>query len=877
MTDTTEAAGVKRRDFLKILGASSATIGAIGCSSDRVEKLIPYLNHPDETVPGVSNYYATTCRECSAACGVVAEVRDGRPIKLEGNPDHPLNRGALCARGQAALQGVYNPDRYRSPRVRQGGVFVPTTWEKAIAMLSQKLGAMRSASAAGNALFINQHESGSFPAFLDAWLAGMGMPAHLSYDAIGDGAVVRANVAAYGASWPKLDFGAARLIVSFGADFLETWGASVPQQLDFADARAKLGGGPRFVYIGARRSLTGLNADQWIPCKPGSELAIAQALGGGDVSGAATASGVDATVLTALQKEFAAAKPNLVVASGNGPNASALLAAVAALNKSAGNVGATIKPAESITSFDGMSSDADLAAAVTRMASGAVPVAFIRGANPAFTLPKSLKFAEAFGKVAFKVSFSSYPDETTTMCDLVLPDHHALESWGDAQPMANVVSLQQPTCDPIFDTRATADVLIAAAKDNQAMAAQYPQADYGAWLRGRFPGGGAALTPALARGVTTGAVMTRATKAAQLAASPASTTPIESTQGDMYLVVYPSAVLGDGSGANKPWLQELPDPVSKIAWQTWIEIHPKKAKAMGLEPGDVLTIETSAGRVSGSAYFYLGIRPDTVAIVFGRGHTTYGRYAAGVGHNPADAMPATFDASGALAWTSTKCRVTKSADFDALVTVEGSARQHARGIARAMLAADLGKPAEQQSHDSAVKEGGEEKMPGDASHEFLPGLRSPLAADAQGAIASGDYEKENGMYAPGHWSNMAKRRWAMTIDLARCTGCSACVTACYAENNIPTVGAPYQSRNTPGATGKPGSNIIRGREMNWIRLERYFEGNPDETESADFEARFVPMLCQHCGNAPCEPVCPVYATYHSPDGLNVQVYNRCVG
>jgi molybdopterin-containing oxidoreductase family iron-sulfur binding subunit len=200
-----------------------------------------------------------------------------------------------------------------------------------------------------------------------------------------------------------------------------------------------------------------------------------------------------------------------------------------------------------------------------------------------------------------------------------------------------------------------------------------------------------------------------------------------------------------------------------------------------------------------------------------------------------------------------------------LVTTEGSARQHGRGIARAVAVADLATLT------------GEPELPvfaGDASHDFLPGLRAPVANDAQGEL--GDSTSNNkGMYDPEHWSAMTGRRWAMTVDLARCTGCSACVTACYAENNIPTVGAPWQGPALFADRSGPGANIVRSREMAWIRLERYFEGG--EHGEADFETRFVPMMCQHCGNAPCEPVCPVFATYHSPDGLNVQVYNRCVG
>ncbi|MFL5637684.1 MAG: molybdopterin-dependent oxidoreductase, partial [Gemmatimonadaceae bacterium] len=306
---------MKRREFLKVLGVGTAATTILGCASEKVEKLIPYLVSPDQTVPGVSNYYATTCRECSVACGVIAETRDGRTIKLEGNPEHPVNRGALCARGQAALQGLYNPDRYRGPMARKNGQLQSVTWDEALQIFAQKLGEVRSRGGAASAVFINQHESGSFPGFLDAWLAGFGMPPHLSYDASADQAAIAAHRQSYGVAWPKLDFRAARLVVSFGADFLDSWGASVPQQLDFADARADHERAPRMIYVGPRRSLTGLNADQWIDCKPGSEMAVVRMLAGQlSAQQASQLTGVAAPSLDAFAKEFAATKPSMVLA-----------------------------------------------------------------------------------------------------------------------------------------------------------------------------------------------------------------------------------------------------------------------------------------------------------------------------------------------------------------------------------------------------------------------------------------------------------------------------------------------------------------------------------------------------------------------------------
>jgi molybdopterin-containing oxidoreductase family iron-sulfur binding subunit len=390
---------------------------------------------------------------------------------------------------------------------------------------------------------------------------------------------------------------------------------------------------------------------------------------------------------------------------------------------------------------------------------------------------------------------------------------------------------------------------------------------------------------------------------------------LEGSTGDVYLMVYPSTNLGDGRGANKPWLQEIPDPVTKICWQTVAEIHPSTALRLGVQNGDRVTVTTTAGSMTLPVYAYLGIRQNPLAIL----------------------PVAEGAAAGELVLTATKARIVKADGHDELVTTEGSARQHGRGIGQAMLVSDYRPgglqndrgaeqieqrgpaPESQQGQAGQQATGGAQESPagqrgetggdpnaagvagehgsgqtaadhgaagaeghhsfvGDASHEFLPGLRSPVANDAQGDFGDST-SKDKGMYSQEHWSKMAARRWAMTIDLARCTGCSACVTACYAENNLPTVGAAWQvPQVAPDRTGF-GANILRSREMSWIRLERYYEGaeNSENEFQADFDTRFVPMLCQHCGNAPCEPVCPVYATYHSPDGLNVQVYNRCVG
>ncbi|MEO7082758.1 MAG: 4Fe-4S dicluster domain-containing protein [Gemmatimonadaceae bacterium] len=899
MTQDIKKPGVKRREFLKVLGLSTTAIAATACSED-AGHLIPYLVSPDQTVPGVSTYYASTCRECSAACGLIVETRDGRAIKIEGNPDHPLNHGALCARGQSALQGLYNPDRFRMPMVNEGGTWKAITWEDALNRLSAGLASAKTSGKAGGTVFMNQHESGTFPRFLDTWLGSLGMPAHLSVDFEADSAAIEANQRSYGVAWPFLSFKDADLIVSFSADFLDGWGANVPQQLDFADARAKLGDAPAFVYVGPRRSLTGLNADSWIACKPGGELVVANALlGKGSVDQAVTDAGLDPKNAAALKKLatlVAASKHILAVSGVRGDNALDVALAAAELNKAHGAVGTTIKPAQPLLGFEGIAHTDQVLAAVEKMRSGAVGVAFVRGVNPAHALPKAANFADAFSKVGFKVSFTSFPDETSELCDLIIPDLHSLESWGDAEPIRGTIGLMQPTMDPVFKTNSritvmapsTADVLIQVAKKDAATAPKFPAADYRSMLIAAFPGGAAGLDAALPKGIVAGNLPNRAPRAA----APGKSTAGAMGTGDLTLITYVSPLLGDGRGANKPWLQELPDPVTKICWSTWVEIHPETAVRLGIDRGDILEVKTAAGSVKAPAFPYLGVHKDTIAIPIGQGHRSkgatptfnpmhqdknqvqwgYGRYSRNLGVNVLDLIPVGTDAGGGLILTATKASVTKTGDHETLPSTEGSARQHGRGIAQAINVEDLNRPA-------GGDEKAEESLPGDASHAFLPGLRSPVAADAQGdfgAPTAENHGKDKGLYDPNDIRGMAKRRWAMTVDLARCTGCSACVTACNAENNIPTVGAYWQNA-TIWADQVPGRNIARGREMNWIRLERYFEGNPDAKFGEDFEARFIPMMCQHCGNAPCEPVCPVYATYHSPDGLNVQVYNRCVG
>jgi molybdopterin-containing oxidoreductase family iron-sulfur binding subunit len=421
---------------------------------------------------------------------------------------------------KSAPQGLYNPDRFRTPMVNEGGAWKAITWEDAVTRLGTAVGSARGKSS----VFLNQHESGSFPRFLDSWLSSMGLGNHLSVDFEADHAAIEANRRSYGVSWPSYSFKDAKLILSFGADFLDNWGPSVVQQLDFADARAKLDGAPRFVYIGPRRSLTGLNADEWVACKPGSELAIANALAGkGTIEQAATESGVPAAQLQRLAAELSNNKPVLALSGVGGDNALEVGLAVAAINQAGGGVGTTIKSAQPITSYDGIATTGQVLAAVEQMRGGSVGIAFVRGTNPAYALPASANFADAFKKVPVRVSFSSFPDETTELCTLIIPDLHSLEQWGDAESVRGTISLQQPAMDPVFDTikGSTADALIAAAKN--------PVGNYREWLMSQLPGGKQAIATALPKGMMAGSLAARTVSAAPSAAPKASSAVTSST------------------------------------------------------------------------------------------------------------------------------------------------------------------------------------------------------------------------------------------------------------------------------------------------------------------------------------------------------------
>ncbi|PYP93965.1 MAG: nitrate reductase, partial [Gemmatimonadetes bacterium] len=476
-----------RRRFLTVLGATGgAAAAASACSAEPTEHLVPYTVPPENQVPGIATYYATTCRECAAGCGLHAKVREGRVIKLEGNPESPINQGRLCSRGQAALQGLYNPDRVTEPMARgPNGQWQTLSWDDAIARLQAKVKEARGKGIA----FLTGLETGSFGALVDGWMREVG-GRHVTYEPFAFEALREGNRLAFGtAAIPWYDFANARYIVSFGADFMETWLSPVAYQNGFTRAHAfesgRDGSMAKYVYIGPRLSLTAMSADEWIAAKPGTEglLALAMAsvitnerlapalppvdaarmrelLASYSATKVADAVGIDAPVIRRLAREFARSNGGLAVAGGIAaqyPNGAAIVAAVNVLNYVAGQVGKTVKfgPDQALDA----GSFKQLTALVADMSAGKVTLLLVHGANPGHSLPAA--FSSGLAHVGYKVSFSSYLDETAAASDLVLPDLHPLEQWNDSQPRAGVYALQQPVMQPVFpNTRHTGDVIL---------------------------------------------------------------------------------------------------------------------------------------------------------------------------------------------------------------------------------------------------------------------------------------------------------------------------------------------------------------------------------------------------------------------------------
>ena len=711
---------ISRRDFLKLASVGAATTAVLtGCGpASRYVTREPYTKMPEYNYNGLSTYYATTCRECSAGCGLVVRTMQGRALKVEGNKDNPVNLGKTCARGQATLHGLYNPDRATDPlqRKRRGASeAAKLDWDAAIKVASDAL----NNNAPGEIAFLMGMAPDHLLDLVTDLTTAIGAPDPIRYGALGmfeaRATLVQATKSLFGQdALPFFDIGGADLVFSFGANFLETWLSPVAQTRAFAKLRQ---GNPnqrgRFVQFEPRMSQTAAKADEWVPIKPGTEALIVLAIGrlaaearglslppafaNVDVKDAASKADVSPDALQRLADKFNKAARPLAIPGGAAlgqSNGLQTAQAVLALNTFLGNLGKDggvyFSPVAPLAdAYHRPASMQEMSDFVGKLKSGVIKVLFVHGVNPAYELPKSLGFVDALSNVPQVISFATFPDETALQADYVFPDHHGLESWGYQKVATGansaVLSGAQPVVVPFHNTKATADVLLAAAQAaGGKLAAAFTFKDELEYIQsklsGLVPNGTGFFTaPEIntftayfqqyggwwSTGDDRGAPSTADVLNRNLNANVAEF----DGDGEFFFVPFVSPILAE-AGANKPWLQEVPDPTTTVMWNTWVEINPQKADELGIEDDDIVNIVSAFGAVEAAVYRYPAIRPDTIAMPFGQGHTAYGRFAEGRGTNPADLLAQKFNEAGDLAFAGMKVRVEKTGRKQALSRME---------------------------------------------------------------------------------------------------------------------------------------------------------------------------------------------------------------
>lgn len=726
---------ITRRQFLKIGAATAATTVLTGCLPPRAwVYLVPYVRPPEEQLSGIATWYASTCRQCPAGCGIIVRVMNGRALKIEGNPEHPLNKGKLCARGQAGLQLLYNPDRLPGP-VRQAHrgtrQFASMAWNEAINTLFAKTSSAGKNIAVWGDATMSGHLYDVFTRFTTA----VGAPAPVLFDLYtglnGYRTLSDTNLQLFGIdALSAYDLSRADMVFSFGADLLGTWLSATRYGMEYGRLRSQLLGKRGYlIQFEPRMSITAAKADEWFSLRPGSEALVAQALariiadqqlaapervarantlaGTVDLNAVAAASDISLDDLTRLARLFATA-PNPVAMPGNalaGQGIAGAASAVQALNLIAGTGNLSFSPAPPPALKPPLSSFSDALALIERMRAGDVQVLFVHGANPAFELPAATTFIDALKNVPFVVSFAPIVDETAVWADLILPDLTYLEGWGYEVVAPNfgspIVSGQQPVVQPVFDARATADVILTVARGIPAAAKALSFSDQVAFLKdtiGKLPvgaAGGEGTEVHWARFLQHGgwwlAAPTPAPpptpKLAPIVLSPVQWQG-EAKEYPYFLYLYLSNLLSDGRGANQPWLQGSPDPMTTIAWQTWVEMHPTTAQKLGIRANqvdvgfqrgvtvaEIVKITSPYGEIEAPVYVYPGIRPDTIAIPIGQGHTDSGRYARQRGSNAMQLIGAQASSSlessalraggrssgGDLLWATVRVKITRTA------------------------------------------------------------------------------------------------------------------------------------------------------------------------------------------------------------------------
>ena len=792
-----------RRGFLKAAGFTFAGAALTGCSRAPVEQAVPYVVQPEDSVAGRPAYYASTCGACPAGCGILAKVRDGRPIKLEGNPEQAISRGASCAVGQASILGLYDSLRLKQPL--SGGK--PAAWPEVDRAVAVRLDGIRHSGAAVRYLS-GTIASPTKQAAIDSFLAQFGNARHVMYDALSASAILDAHRETHGARvLPHYRFDKADVVASFDADFLGTWISPVEFARDYS-ARRRPPEMSWHAQLEGRMSITGSKADRRVRMAPDeicgalAKLAerLAQNRGGGDE----------------LAERLLHARGRSLVVAGANDLPTQVLANY--INHLLGNYGTTLdieKP-----SRQRLGSDRDLAGLLDELKSGKVAALFVDGVNPVAELPG----VGGFDGAALVVSFAGSPDETAERAHFVCPDHHYLESWSDAEPVAGLVSLTQPAIRPLGATRAVVETLAAWSGKPEKTYDLLRQRYSRDWERSLEAGFVAVETPR-----TPVKPFNLAAVTAALAKAPP---PGDSGYA---LALYPSVAMLDGRQASNPWLHELPDPIAKITWDNWVALSPAAAASLGVGDGDVVRIEAGAA-MELPVVVQPGQHDRVAAVALGYGRKASERFA-GIGPR----------------WINHRTSVNErgrvgenAAPF--LSLADGFLQYDRAGVRLVKTGRRVELAATQIHHTLTVP-----KHLAPAGGETRPIVREISRADL--GKPPGHVEEHEELWPDDH--QYKGHKWGLAVDLNACNGCSACVLACQVENNTPVVGK---------------DEVRRRREMHWIRIDRYYSGPPEDVAVAH-----QPMMCQQCDHAPCETVCPTLATVHSDEGLNQQVYNRCVG
>ena len=833
-----------RREFLRAAGFVFAGAALTGCNRAPVESAIPLLHQPEGITPGRSYYYAASCSACAASCGLLAKCRDGRPIKLEGNPQHPISKGALCSVGQASILGLYDSLRMQDPVARGR----KSSWSAVDREISRALDGIRASGRAVRVL-TQTITSPSLSAQIRGFLKGFADGRHIVYDALSASPILDAHQRTHGARvLPRYLFAKAGVVASFDADFLGAWISPVEHSAAYTEAHSPDAQPPRFawhVQLESRMSLTGTKADRRIQLTPAGIAAALQNLaaklaGKAGTSPPPLALGIapaEDARLDELAGRLWEARGRSLVVCGLSDIRAQVLCNLA--NHLLGNYGSTLDVAT--PSYQKQGDDGDLAALIAEIKSDKVGALFVSGLNPVADLPGGEELAKLMRNIPLVVSLAPRLDETSPCAHFLCPECDPLETWGDAEPVGGLAAISQPAIRPIGQARPALESFARwSGVDGSAF-----ELVQGFWKSNIYPRqeGTATFEEFWKRSVEAGFSLVKPVSVALKPFDAQAATRLEAPTppaSALTLVLYAKTAMPDGRHAYNPWLQELPDPVTKSTWDNYASLAPALASRMALNDGDVVRLQLAGSSVELPVLIQPGQHENVVAVALGYGRLVSGRFA--------DTGPKWFErrpTPGPNGFV--------GANAAPFLKLENGAVQYWRDGLTIASAGRRQPVAVTQDHNSLMVP--ERLDSGDGPRPIVQETTIDELR-AGGAL----HESAHRAHETDLWSDdhpFTGHRWAMAVDLNACTGCSACVIACQVENNVPV-------------TGK--DEVRRNREMHWIRIDRYYSGPP-----ADVAVAHQPMMCQHCEHAPCETVCPVLATVHSAEGLNQQIYNRCVG